>query len=279
VREMVSQEHVSNAVSLYSAMVNLSRLVGPALGGLLIVAVGYGWCFTIDASTYLLVILALLAMRTSELRAAPVAPRAKGQIREGFRYVWATRSLRISFLMLLIVGTLSYNFVVTFPLFVERGLHGSGPDYTFVYSVFSVGALIGTLVVARRRTVGSRYLIGSAACFGAAMLILAAAPNVAVAYPLAALTGGTSVAYMTATTTVAQLRSAPSMVGRVIALQTILQFGTTPIGGPILGWLSDAAGGRAPIIAGGIGALAAAALGLWAGDRAKRGSPEEVSGH
>jgi MFS family permease len=266
VNEMVGPTDVANAVTLYSAMVNLSRIAGPALGGLLIVTLGYGWCFTLDAVSYLVVLGALIAMHGEELHRTPGTPRARGQIREGVRYVWATPLLRTSFLMLLVVGTLSYNFTVVFPLFVEKGLHGSDATFTLVYSVFSAGAVLGALFVARRSAVGYRALIGGAAGFGAASCLMAAVPGTALAFPAAALVGATSVAYMTATTAVVQLESARHMVGRVLALQTVLLIGTTPIGGPLMGWLTDTFGGRAPLVVGGAAALGAAAIG-WAGAR------------
>jgi MFS family permease len=263
VSEMVSKDDLTNAVTLYSAMVNLSRIVGPALGGLLIVTVGYGWCFTVDASSYLVVLVALVMMRASELFPIVQTPRGRGQIRAGFRYVRQTPELRISFLMLLIIGTASYNFTVVFPLFVENGLHGNNADYTLIYSVFSAGAVIGTLIVARRNRVDTRTLVRGAAVFGVSMTALACVPNVAVAFPVVALVGGASVAYMTATTALAQLQANRQMVGRVLALQTVLLIGTTPVGGPVLGVIADAVGGRAPVLIGGIAALLAAALGLF----------------
>ena len=270
VNEMVGQRDVTNAVTLYSAMANLSRIVGPAVGGLLIVAFGYGWCFTVDGVSYVVVLVALVMMRAAELHTAPKTPRGRGQIRDGFRYVRSTPVLAVSFLMLLIVGTASYNFTVTFPLFVEKGLHGSATDYTLVYSIFSAGAVIGTLLVARREAVGFASIVRGAALFGVALVALAAVPGVGLAYPAAALVGGTSVAYMTATTALAQLQADRQMVGRVLALQTVLQVGTTPVGGPILGVISDAAGGRTPMYIGGVAAMAAAAVGLIASRRWKR---------
>jgi MFS family permease len=155
VGEMVGPDDLSNAVTLYSAMVNLSRIVGPALGGVLIVTLGYGWCFTVDAASYLVVIVALIMMRASELFPITRTPRGRGQIRAGFAYVRRTPELRISFLLLLIIGTCSYNFTVVFPLFVEHGLQGSATDYTLVYSTFSAGAVVGTMVVARRGSAAS----------------------------------------------------------------------------------------------------------------------------
>lgn len=260
--EMVPEHEVSNAVTLYSAMNAISRVIGPTIAGALIVTLGFGWCFTIDAASYLVVLAALKMMRASELRRTPRTPPGKGQIRAGLRYVAHVPELWISFLMLLIIGTASYNFTVVLPLFVEKGLNGSDAEYTLVYAAFSVGGLLGTLVVARRTRVDLRSIIIGAAGFGIALLALSFVPNVLIAYPLAALVGGTSVAYATTTTAIAQLRSDRQMIGRVVALQTILQLGTTPIGGPILGWVADAAGGRSPVLVGGFAALGAAALGL-----------------
>src|SRR5947209_1721124 len=153
VTEMVPEDDVANAVTLYSALVNTSRIFGPALAGLLVVTVGFGWCFTIDAISYIAVLVALWMMRTEELRRVPVTPRGKGQVRAGLRYVRSVPDLWLPFVMLAVVGTLSYNFSVVFPLFVVHGLHGSDASYTLVYSVFSAGALIGAIVVADRRSV------------------------------------------------------------------------------------------------------------------------------
>src|SRR3954471_3352891 len=116
VSEMVPPALVPNAVTLYSALVNLSRLVGPALAAALIVAVGYGWCFTLDAASYVTVLIALFLMRAGELREVARTPRGRGQVRAGMRYVRDEPVLRITFLMLLVVGVFSYNFTVTMPL-------------------------------------------------------------------------------------------------------------------------------------------------------------------
>jgi MFS family permease len=269
VNEMVPIEDVPNAVTLYSAMVNISRIAGPAIAGLLIVTVGYGWCFTIDGISYLTVITSLAMMRTSELRRVAVAARAKGQVRAGLKYITSVPELWITFAMLLIIGTISYNFTVVFPLYVEKGLHGSDAQYTLVYSAFSFGGLMGALLVARRLTVNIRTVASGAASLGLAMLVLAAVPNVAVAAIVAVGVGAASVAYMTATTSIAQIRSDQEMIGRVLAVQTVLLIGTTPIGGPILGLISDAFGARWPVFIGGIAAIGAAAFGLVAGRRAQ----------
>lgn len=267
ISEMVPAEQVTNAVTLYSAMVSLSRVIGPLVAGVLVVGVGYGWAFTIDGASYLIVIAALLLMRAGDLRPSQPAPRGPGQIRSGLRYIRGVPELWISFVTLLIIGVASYNFTVVIPLFVEHGLHGSDTQYTIIYAAFSVGGILGTLAVARRTVVTLRAVIGTAAGLGVTLLLLAAVPDVGWALPAIALVGGTSVTYMTTTTALAQLRAERHMIGRVLSLQTVLMIGTTPIGGPILGWLSDVAGARAPVVCGGIAALAAAAFAYVAGRR------------
>ena len=176
VTEMVPPEDVGNAVTLYSALVNSSRIFGPTVAGALVISAGFGWCFTLDAVTYLAVLAALWMMRTSELRVVEVTRRGKGQVRAGLRYVRSVPDLWLPFVMLAVVGTLSYNFTVVFPLFVERTLHGTDASYTLVYAVFSVGALLGALVVADRRTVRVHDVVVGAAAFGVTMLVMAAAP-------------------------------------------------------------------------------------------------------
>jgi MFS family permease len=267
VTEMVPEQDVANAVTLYSALVNTSRIFGPALAGLLVVTVGFGWCFGIDAASYLAVLAALWMMRRSELRTVPVTPRGRGQVRAGLRYVRSLPELWLPFVMLAVVGTLSYNFTVVFPLFVEHGLHGSDASYTLVYSVFSAGALVGALIVADRRKVGVANIVRGAAAFGVSMLVLAAAPSVLATLPVVVLVGFSSIAFMTATTAIVQVRADPRMHGRVLALQTVLLVGTTPIGGPIMGAVSDAFGARVPLVIGGVAALLAALFGALVGRR------------
>ncbi|HZT65323.1 MAG TPA: MFS transporter [Acidimicrobiales bacterium] len=257
VNEMVDRPNVTNAVTLYSALVNLSRIFGPTVAGLLVVSLGFGWCFTIDAVSYVGVLTALVMMRPGELYRGAPSRRGPGQIRAGLRYIRRAAELRISFVVLLVIGAVSYNFTVVFPLFVEKGLHRGDAAYAFLYAVFSAGSVIGSLFVARRSEVGMRSIVGGAALFGVAMIGLALSPGMTVAYPVAALVGGASVAYMTATTALAQLRAEPVMVGRVLGLQTVLLIGTTPVSGPLLGLLADLAGARMPVLVGGVAAAGA----------------------
>jgi MFS family permease len=266
VSEMVREDDVPNAVTLYSAIVATSRIFGPALAGALVVTVGYGWAFTLDGISYFAVLVAIAMMRPAELRPSEAAPRAKHQVRDGLRYVRQMPELRISFVMLAIIGVLSYNFSVTFPLLVTRSLHGSDATYTFVYSAFSFGSLIGALVVAHRGHVRFRAIVVSAAALGVALGMLAVVPSPLAALPVAVVLGLASISYMTSTTAIVQVISTPSMHGRVLALQTVLMIGTTPLGGPLLGWIADNWGARLPVAIGAVGALGAALYG-WVASR------------
>lgn len=273
VREMVDRDVVSNAVALYSSMVNLSRIVGPAIAGVLVTTLGFGWAFTIDAASYVAVIVSLIAMRGSELHPSIKSKKGRGQVSAGLKYIWRTTELAVSFGMLLVIGLLSYNFNVTFPLFVEKGLHGTAIQYTLLYSSFSLGALVGTLLVARRSVITLRTIVLSAGAFGIALTGLAFVPNIPIGYLVAAIVGGTSISYMTATTTLAQLRADPQLVGRVVAVQTVLQLGTTPIGGPLLGFVADLAGARVPILIGGLAAVVTFVVAVLAGRRRLAANP------
>jgi MFS family permease len=269
VTEMVRAEDIPNAVVLYSIIVNVARIFGPALAGLLVVTLGYGWCFTIDAASYVAVLLCLLLMRHAELRRRPRRPRVKGEVREGLRYVVSMPTLWISFSMLLAVQMLAYNFTVTLPLFVTKALHSPGSVFTVLYSVFGLGAVVSALIVAQRRLVRLRHIIFGASALGFAMLLLAGVPGVGFAAPAVFLVGMASILYLTASTAIVQVEAKAEMHGRVLALQTVLMGGGALIGGPVLGLIADTVGGRAPIVLGGIVCLAAAAFGYLAARRTK----------
>jgi MFS family permease len=262
--EMVPEANVQNAVSLNSALMTGSRVVGPALAGLLITTVGYGWTFAADGISYLAVILGLFMMRTSENRPHIVTPRGKGQVREGLRYVRTMPELFVPMVMMAIVGTFAFNFQTVMPLLVKRTLHGNDRTFTLIYSVISIGSLVGALMSARRSSVNVRHIIWSAYGFGASMLLLAVTPNVWFTYPIGILVGFSSIAFMTTSTAIVQLRSDPSMRGRVLALQAMVFLGSTPIGGPILGYVCQHFGARSGVAIGGVSAIIAGVYGIHA---------------
>ena len=261
--EMVPEESIPNAVSLNSALMTGSRIVGPALAGLLVSTVGFGWCFLLDAVSYLAVIAALWRMNPAELRVAPVTPKGKGQIREGLRYARSVPELWVPLLMMTVIGTLAFNFQTVFPLFATRDLHGTDVTFTWLLSVVSAGSLVGALAAARRTTIDVAVISRNALIFGAGLALIAVAPNQAVAFPLGFLVGLGSIMFMTAATAITQLAANPQMRGRVLALQAIVFLGSTPIGGPILGAICETFGARYGIALGAAAALAAGGFGFF----------------
>jgi MFS family permease len=284
VTEMVPREDIPNAVVLYSTIVNLSRVFGPALAGLLTVSLGFGWCFALDAASYLAVLACVVAMRPDELYRQPPQRHRGGEVREGLRYVRSLPFLYISFAMLGVVGLFSFNFRVSLPLFVTYSLHSTDVVFTLLYSVFSVGAVTSAMIVAHRGLVELRHVVLGAAALGFGMLLLSVMPTVTTALPAVFLVGMASIIYMTATTAQAQVHTRHDMHGRVLALQTVLIGGTALVGGPLLGWLADTFGGRAPLALGGLVCLLAAVGGHVARWRSgapaaeNRGAPESPTG-
>ena len=261
--EMVPEDSINNAVSLNSALMTGSRVVGPALAGLLVSTVGFGWCFLLDAVSYIAVLVALGRMNPAELRQAPVTPKGKGQVREGFRYARSVPELWVPLLMMAIIGTLAFNFQTVLPLFATRDLHGTDVTFTWLMSIVSCGSLAAALASARRQRIDVRTLSRSAAVFGVALAVLAVTPNQPAAFGAGLLVGLGSILFMTAATAITQLAAKPSMRGRVLALQAIVFLGSTPIGGPIVGAISERFGARYGIALGALATLAASGFGFF----------------
>jgi MFS family permease len=270
--EMVPARDLPNAVSLNSAVMTGSRVIGPAAAGALVVATGFGWPFIIDGISYLAVIAGLALMRPAELhRDAPVA-RHPGAVREGLRYIRAEPNLFVPLVMTAIIGTFAFNFTVTVPLLVQGPLDGGPLAFTALFSVVSLGSLVGALITARRTTVTAGHLVGSAAGFGVGMAGLALAPTLGVAFPVGFVLGLVSIGFLTSSTAIVQLLAGPEFRGRVLAIQAMVFLGSTPIGGPIVGWIADAAGPRAGLLVGAVSCFVAAAY----GSRAMRPGPLEA---
>jgi MFS family permease len=271
--EMVGSEHLRNAVSLNSVLVNVARSIGPAAAGLLIATVGEGVCFLLNAVSFLAVIASLLRLDRSALRPSPPAPRAPGQLREGLRYVRDTPDLAVPLLMMALVGALAYEFQVSLPVMARDGLHVGAAGFGFMTAAMGVGAVIGGLIVAAVGRTGIRTLSLAAAAFGVLMLLAALAPSLPVELVALALVGWASISFMATGNSTLQLTAAPSMRGRVMALWFVAFQGSTPIGGPIVGWTMAVAGARAGLGLGGIACVLVALLGLLAARRLLAGAP------
>lgn len=264
VSEMVPESDLPNAVVLYSTIVNGSRIIGPLIAGALVTTVGYGWCFTLDALSYIAVLYSLFRMDPTKLYRKKPSARVKGATVAGLKYVIRTPALAINFGMLLVIGLLTYNFNITLPIFITKALHGNDAIYTLLYAAFSIGAVVMTLIVARRGAIRMRHVITGALLLGVTTLLLSAVPNTLWALPAIFIVGAASITYMTSTTAMVQLEAKADMRGRVLALQTVLLIGPTALGGPVLGWLADNFGSRSPLVIGGVAAIITGAIGYYA---------------
>ena len=252
--ELVGAEHLRNAVSLNSVLVNVARAIGPAIAGILIATVGDGVCFLVNAFSFIPVVLTLTSMDRTQLATVEPTPRARGQLREGLRYVRSTPTLAVPLVMMAIAGCLTYEFQVSLPVMADRGLNVGATGFGFMTAAMGVGAVIGGLLVAARGKTGLRPLVLSALGFGTALVLATLAPNLPLELLALALAGAGSIAFMSMGNSTLQLNSAPEMRGRVMSLWFVAFQGSTPIGGPVVGVTMAALGPRAGL---GLGATVA----------------------
>jgi MFS family permease len=263
VLEMVGLENVRNAVSLNSVIAAAARIVGPAVAGVLIAVVGTGVCFLVNAVTFAAVIYALASMDVRTLSSATPQGRAPRQLTEGLRYVAGNPSLAVPVTMMAVIGMLTYEFQVVLPIMARDVFHGEATVYGVMTAAMGAGALVGGLVIAGRRgRTGLRPMCFHATTFGVAVLAAAAAPGLTVMVIALTLVGAASVAFMAIANSTLQLASTPAMRGRVMALFAMAFLGTTPIGGPIAGWVGENVGGRWAMAMQGGACLAAALYGF-----------------
>ncbi len=270
VREMVGRDELRNAITLNSVTVNAARAVGPAIGGVLIATVGVGVCFLANAASFAAVVISLLIMNTAALQPSPPAVRARGQLREGLSYAAKTPDIAIPLAMMGLVGMLAYEFQVSVPVLARQSFHGGSEAYGFLTAAMGIGAVVGGLFTAARGRTGLRSMIIAGAGFGLAIIACAFAPVIGLAYAAMLFVGWASVSFIAIGNSTIQLASAPSMRGRALALWQVAFQGTTPIGGPLIGWIIAIASPRIGLAVGGASCLAAAAGGYWLSQRYRR---------
>lgn len=261
VMDLVGRERLASAVSLYEVILNASRVVGPAAGGLLLTLSGPTACFAANAASYLAPLLVLWRYRPATSGPASTAPRRRGAAREGLRYVWSTPVLRACVLVAASTGVL-FNAAVLFPVLATRALGMDGAGYGALLACFGLGALPGALVAARLGQPTGAGVRVLALATGVAMALTGLSPTAAVAFPAMAVTGFVSIWCITATNTLVQLRAAPELRGRTLGVWTMALPGLNPVTGIAVATLADHAGARAGFAAGGAG-IALAALAGW----------------
>ena len=262
--EMVGKERLTNAVSLNSAVFTGTRILGAALAGELIHSFGLSAAFLIDGVSYLAVIGSLVAMRPEDLdRRAPVA-REPGQLRAALRYVWTERTLRRPLLVMAVVFTFSFNFMILFPLAAFRTFHGDARTLGLMSAFAGVGMLTGALLMANRAPLPTwRRLTFFATLFGSLMVIEGLMPTLLLAYIAIVPMGFAGMSFAITANSTMQHGARPGMQGRVMALYGVLFLGSTPVGAPIVGWAGEQFGPRAGFALGGIAAICAGLIGLW----------------
>ncbi len=270
VMEMVGPEDVSNAITLNSVVVNAARVVGPAVAGVVIATAGVGECFVFNGASYAAVVIAMLLIRSDQLHPSQRTKRAPRQVRDGFRYVWSEPTLRTTIVMLVLIGTLTFEFSITLPMLAEFTF-GAGPTgLAIMTSAMGAGAVIGGLAVAAAGPPTPQRLIAVAASFGLAVATIAVMPVIELVYVTLPLVGVTSVSMIAWSNATLQLHSDPQMRGRVMALFSMALMGSTPIGGPIVGWVGDHANPRVALLLGAASAMGAAGFGYVSLVRAGR---------
>jgi MFS family permease len=262
--ELVGGESLRNAVTLNSVLVNVARVIGPAVAGVLIATVGEGPCFLLNAASFAAVVTSLVTLDRGAIHPSPPSGREPGQLREGLRYVRHTPELGVPLAMMALAGALAYEFQVTLPVMARQGLHVGATGYGFMTAAMGVGAVVGGLFVANRGRTGLPTLVLAAAAFGVVLLLAGLAPDLPTELVALALAGGASISFMSTGNSTLQLGAAPSMRGRVMSLWFVAFQGSTPIGGPIVGWVMAQAGARAGLGLGGVTCLLTALLGLLA---------------
>ena len=252
VSEMVPRERLSNAVALNSASFNLGRLIGPAVAGLVIAGIGSGQALLVNSLSFVTVIVALLALRASELTPAPRVT-GRGSAREGLRYVRGRPDIILVMVLIFVLGTFGMNFQITIALMATQVFGRGAEDYGLLGSIMAVGSLSAALLAARRSEPRLRVLLLSLVGFTFAAAGAAIAPTYASFAVALAACGLTALTAMTTANAMVQMRTDPMMRGRVMALYMAIFFGGTPLGAPIIGWVGDVLGPRWTI---GIGAAA-----------------------
>ncbi len=255
IAEMVPAKDLANAVMLNSVAMNMARVFGAALAGVIAAALGLALCFACNAVSFGAVLISLAAMRRSELFPAKRVARERGQVRQGLRYVRATPELLIPLVMIAVIGTLAWEFQVTLPLMASKVFHGGTAAYGVMASVMGAGAAVGGLISAGRATPRARTMCLAAIGWGLAILAAAAAPSLALELVALVFVGYGSISFNSLAKTTLQLAAAPSMRGRVMALWALAWLGSTPVGGPIVGWTAQVAGARWSLVIGGLACL------------------------
>jgi MFS family permease len=238
VTELVEPAEISNAMSLNTTVMTGSRIFGPALAAVLIGPLGTAWLFAMNALSYVAVLWSLLALRRSEMIPSPPAPRTGKPVREAMQFVWRDPFLRYSFVVFAIVSTFAFNYSVVLPKLSDVQW-GQENGYPILLTIVSIGSIFGALSTARFRVIGVQWYGTLVAINAFSCIALGFAPNFWVACLVSLPLGFGGTGLVASMTGISQQKTSPEMRSRMLALQSVAFLGSTPIGGPITGWIGD----------------------------------------
>lgn len=260
ISDIVGNEHIKNAVSLNSTMVNLARAIGPTIGGVLIAGVGIGFCFLVDALSFVAVLFMLTRMRGADVDRTPVIPKERPRFLDGLRYIRSMPLIASILIMMAVIGMFAYEFATSLPILAQQTFMGNATAYAALTASFGVGSAIGGLYAAGRQRISPRHLIFFATFFGLSMLLASLMPTLSLTMLALALVGFFSINMTSLANTTIQLESRSDMRGRVLSFWNMAIFGSTPIGSPIVGWVGEHIGARWSLGIGGLATVLAAAF-------------------
>jgi MFS family permease len=244
VNEVVPQQYVRNAIALNAAVFQTSRLVGPAVAGVMIATVGTGWAFAANALSYVAPLVGLMVIRSAALLPAPALERAPGQMRSALRYVAARPHVAWTIVLVGVIGTFGLKFPVVLTVIAADTFAGGAQLYGLFNVVLAVGSVVGALVAGARPQSRLRTLVLAAAGFGAAQFAAALAPGLGTFLAALVVMGVVNLAFQAMANSSVQSWVAPEVRGRVMGLYMLAFVGGTPLGGPLVGWITAAFGGR-----------------------------------
>ncbi len=262
VAELVGEADLSNAVALNSTSFNTARMIGPAVAGVLIATVGTGWVFVINALSFVAVLGSLSLLRVHELHRNARAPRTRGRLADGFRYIWNRPDLKAILLMLFLIGTFGINFPIFISTMSVTVFHAGAGQYGLLTSMMAIGSIAGALLAASRGKLGMPLLLGASLSFGAGLALAAMMPNYWLFGFALILIGVSGQTLTTSTLSLVQLSTDPAMRGRVMAIVLAVALGGTPLGAPLVGWVADVFGPRWALGVGAASGFAAAAVAI-----------------
>jgi MFS family permease len=262
VAELVSDALLSNAIALNSTSFNAARMIGPAVAGLLIAAIGTGWVFLINAASFVAVIVALSFMRVQELHRKDRAVRKPGSLLEGFDYVRKRAPLRTVLGMLFLIMTFGINFPVFISAMAVKVFHAGSHEFGMLTSMLAIGSVTGALTAARREKPRVPYLLVGATVFAAGLAIAAAMPTYLLFGLVLIVVGWSAQTFNTTANSTVQLWTEPRMRGRVMAIYMAIAMGCTPLGAPLVGWVADRFGPRWSLVVGATAGFLAALVGV-----------------